>query len=121
MTLSTAAEVSHIHDDAMRPGLRYGRARGAVVLREISDASGDSSGPSDSEPDPSSDDNECSSEDELDRSCTRKNIPWDEIDEQRLLVYNKEGKPWKWIFQKFLTRTPPAVRTRLDMIKARAK
>lgn len=44
----------------------------------------------------------------------RKNIPWDEIDEQR-------GKHWSWIFGKFPTRTPPAVRTRWNMIGPRVE
>jgi hypothetical protein len=51
----------------------------------------------------------------------RKNIPWGELDEQRLLAYKKEGKPWSWIFRKFPGRTPGAVRTRLNMVQARVK
>jgi hypothetical protein len=47
----------------------------------------------------------CSSEDELGRSGSRINVPWDPIDEQRLLAYKKEGKSWKWIFRQFLGRT----------------
>jgi hypothetical protein len=46
----------------------------------------DDDGLSDSDPDPSSDDDGCFSEDKQDRSSMRKNIPWDEIDEQRLLA-----------------------------------
>jgi hypothetical protein len=51
-------------------------------------------GLSDSDPALSSDDGGCSSEDELGRSSTRKNTPWDAIDEQRLLAYKKEDKSW---------------------------
>jgi hypothetical protein len=65
----------------------------------------------------------CSGDDEPEQSCSsaRKNIPWDEIDEQRLRVYREEGKAWKWIFQKFPTRTPPAIRTRWNMIQHRSE
>jgi hypothetical protein len=45
------------------------------------------------------------------------NIPWGVLDEQRLLAWKKEGKPWKWIFKKFLGRTPAAVRTRWTMVQ----
>jgi hypothetical protein len=34
-------------------------------------------------------------------SSTRKYSPWSIPDEQRLLAFKKEGKPWKWIFRKF--------------------
>lgn len=78
-------------------------------------------GLSDSDPDLSSDDDGCSSEDEQRRSSTRKNIPWDPIDEQRLLAYRKEGKPWDWIFGKFPGRTRPAVRTRWNMVRLRGE
>jgi hypothetical protein len=29
------------------------------------------------------------------------NIPWEPVDEQRLLAYKKEDKSWGWIFGKF--------------------
>ena len=32
-------------------------------------------------------------------SSGKKNISWDQIDEQRLQVYKEEGKLWKWIFR----------------------
>jgi hypothetical protein len=63
----------------------------------------------------------CYNEDEQHRSTTRKHIPWDEIDEQRLRVYKEEGKAWKWIFKKFPARTEPAIRMRWTMIQQRAK
>jgi len=75
---------------------------------------------SDSDPDVSSDGDGCSSEDELGCSGTRMNIPWDPVDEQRLLAYKKEGKPWKWIFRQFLGRTQAAVRTRLNIVRKSA-
>lgn len=81
----------------------------------------DDDGLSDSDPNPSSDDDGCSSEDKQDRLSMRKNIPWGELDEQRLLAYKKEGKPWSWIFRKFPGRTPGAVRTRLNMVQGRVK
>ena len=97
-------------------------AAGAVAPREGEPSSSDGDGGlSDSDPDSSSDDNGCSSEDEQGRSSTRKNIPWDPIDEQRLLAYRKEDKPWSWIFQQFPNRTPPAVRTRLNIVRLRGE
>jgi hypothetical protein len=48
---------------------------------------------SDSDSESSSDDDECSTEDEQRRSSTRKNVPWEDLDEQRLLAYMKEEKP----------------------------
>jgi hypothetical protein len=38
------------------------------------------------------------------------NVPWSDLDEQRLLAYKKEGQPWSWIFKKFKGRTHGAVR-----------
>jgi hypothetical protein len=35
------------------------------------------------------------SKDKQKLSSMRKNIPWEGIDEQRLLAYRKEGKPWE--------------------------
>jgi hypothetical protein len=35
------------------------------------------------------------------------NIPWDPVDEQRLLAYKKEGKSWKWIFRQFSGKSQP--------------
>jgi hypothetical protein len=63
----------------------------------------------------------CASEDKLGRSGTRMNIPWDPVDEQRLLAYKKEGKSWKWIFRKLPGRTQPAVRTRLTIVQSRGE
>jgi hypothetical protein len=96
----TAAEANRVHGDATRSQLRCGRAVDAAEVVA----------PRGSEPS-SSDDDGCSSEDEQRRSSTRKNIPWDPIDEQRLLVYKKEGKSWDWIFGKFEGRTKAAIRT----------
>jgi hypothetical protein len=76
----------------------------------------------DSDPDVSSDDDGCSSEAEKQGGLSvRINIPWDPVDEQRLLAYKKEGKPWKWIFRQFPGRTQPAVRTRLNIVQARGE
>jgi hypothetical protein len=75
----------------------------------------------DSDPDVGSDGDGCSSEDELGCSGTRINIPWDPVDEQRLLAYKKEGKSWDWIFKKFLDRTRPAVCTRWTIVQRRGE
>jgi hypothetical protein len=70
---------------------------------------------SDSNPDLSSDDDGCSSEGEFGRSGSNMNIPWDALDEQRLLAW-KEGKSWQWIFCKF-----PGRSTRLNIVPARGE
>jgi hypothetical protein len=90
---------------------------------EPSSSDDDESGLSDSDPELGSDGDGdgYSSEDELGRSGTRMNVPWDPIDEQRLLAYKKEGKSWKWIFRQFPGRTQPAVRTRLNIVQARGE
>jgi len=75
---------------------------------------------SDSDPDLSSDGDAYSGK-KMQGSSTRMNIPWDPIDEQRLLVYRKEGKSWDWIFRKFPGRTRPAIRTRWNMIRPRGE
>ena len=74
---------------------------------------------SNSDAESSSDHDTCSGEDEQALSSTRKNITWDDIDEQRLLAYKKESKSWGWIFGKFPSRTQPAIRTRWNMLRPR--
>ena len=119
--VSTAAETGRIHKDATRPRPQHGKAMHAQPLASqgsepsSSDDDGDSS---DSDPALSSDDDGCSSKDKQGLS-TRINIPWSDLDEQRLLAYKKEGKSWDWIFKKFSGRTPAAVRTRWNMIRPR--
>jgi hypothetical protein len=124
--LSTAAEAGLILDDATRTRPQYGRAVQAEALvsqgSEPASSDKDESGLSDSDPDVSSDDDGCSSEAEKQGGLSvRINIPWDPVDEQRLLAYKKEGKPWKWIFRQFPGRTQPAVRTRLNIVQARGE
>jgi hypothetical protein len=108
----------------MRTRLQHGRAvdGGAIASRgSESSSSGDDGGLNDSDPDSSSNDDGCSSEDEQRRLSTRKHSPWSTLDEQRLLAYKKEGESWRWIFRKFPTRTPAAVRTRWTMVRARVE
>ncbi|KAH8760019.1 hypothetical protein BGZ57DRAFT_932085 [Hyaloscypha finlandica] len=84
---------------------------GALALRGSEpSSSNDDGGLSDSDPELGSDGDRdgCSSEDELSCSGTRMNVPWDPIDEQRLLAYKKERKSWKWIFRQFPGRTQAA-------------
>jgi hypothetical protein len=121
--LSTTAEAGRTHKDATRTRPKHVKATHAQALasqrREplSSDDDGDSS---DSDPDLSSDDDRCSSGDKQGLS-TGVNIPWDPVDEQRLLAWKKEDKSWKWIFRKFPGRTQQAVRQRLSMVKRRVK
>jgi hypothetical protein len=119
-TVSTA-EGGHIHRSTTRTRPQDGRAvdAGALASRSKPSSSDDDGGLSDSDPGSSSDDNRCSSKDEQGRSSTSKHSRWSPIDEQRLLAYKKEDKPWSWIFKKFPGRTPPAVRTRWNMLRTR--
>ena len=108
----------------MHTRLQHGRAvDGGAIASRGSEPSNidDDGGLSDSDPDSSSYDDGCSSEDEQRCPSTRKHSPWSTLDEQRLLAYKKEGKSWRWIFRKFPTRTPAAVRTRWTMVQARVE
>jgi hypothetical protein len=67
---------------------------------KLSSSNEDESQLNDSDLDISSDDEEYSSEDESYPS-TRMNILWGKLDEQRLLAWKKEGKPWDWNFYSF--------------------
>ncbi|TAQ85113.1 hypothetical protein B7494_g6565 [Chlorociboria aeruginascens] len=124
---SITAEAGRDHVDATRTRPQDGKAvdAGAFISRgsEPSSSDVDESGLSDSDPELGSDcdSDGCSSEDELSRSGSRMNVPWDPIDEQRLLAYKKEGKSWKWIFRQFPSRTQPAVRTRLNIVQAKGE
>jgi hypothetical protein len=124
---SITAEAGRDHVDATRTRPQDSKAvdAGAFISRgsEPSSSDDDESGLSDSDPELGSDcdSDGCSSEDELGRSGSRMNVPWDPIDEQRLLAYKKEGKSWKWIFRQFPGRTQPAVRTRLNIVQARGE
>jgi hypothetical protein len=121
--LSRTVEANCVFDNAPSTTLQYSKAVGAgILLSEESEpsSSNDESGLSDSDPDLSSDDDACSSKKKKGFSI-RMNIPWDPIDEQRLLAYKKEGKSWKWIFRQFPGRSQPAVRTRLNIVQARGE
>ena len=110
--LSTTAEAGRDHVDATRTGPRLGRAVDARALasRRSEPSSSNDDGLSDSDSESSSDGDGCSAEDEQGRSSTRKNVPWEDLDEQRLLA-GKEEQPWKWIFSKFPGRTDPVYRS----------
>ncbi|TVY45315.1 hypothetical protein LSUB1_G000956 [Lachnellula subtilissima] len=93
------------------PVITISRTSGPMAVR-LSD-----SGLGDSDPKSSGDDAGFLSEDDQGRLSTDKHSRWSDLDEQRLLVYKKEGKPWGWIFKKLSGRTPAAVRTRWSMIR----
>jgi hypothetical protein len=99
---------------------QHGRAVkvGTIASQDSERSSDDDSGLSDSD---LSSDEERYSSDKAGRSSTRMHSPWSALDEQRLLGYKKENKPWSWIFRKFPNRTPPAVRTRWNMIQEKAE
>lgn len=99
----------------------HGRPVRAFVERRSTAEISDNDSLSDSGSDTSKDSDGCRSEDEQGGPIPRKNVPWGEIDEQRLRVYKEEGKPWKWIFKKFPGRTEPAIRTRWTIIHQRAE
>jgi hypothetical protein len=109
-TLSShVSRTRHVHGPPVR----------AVAERRSTAEISDSDSLSDSDSDASSDNDGCRSEDEQGGPSPRKNVPWGELDEQRLRVYKEEGKPWKWIFKKFPGRTEPAIRTRWTIIQQR--
>jgi hypothetical protein len=121
--LSPTVEANRVFDNAPSATLQHSKAADAgALLSEGSEpsSSDDESGLSDSDPDLSSDDDACSSK-KKQGSSTRMNIPWEPVDEQRLLAYKKEDKSWEWIFKKFPGRTPAAVRTRWTMLQHRVK
>lgn len=95
---------------------------GASASRDDEQSNDDDSGLSDSDYDLSNSDNDESlTENEQRPSSTRRNNPWSALEDQRLLAYRKEDKPWKWIFQKFPGRTTDAVRMRWSMVRPRAE
>ena len=119
--LSPTVEANCVFDNAPSTSLQHSKAvdAGALLSEESEPStSDDKSGLSDSNPDLSSDDDACSSK-KKQGSSIRMNIPWDPVDEQRLLAYKKEGKSWKWIFRQFPGRSQPAVRTRLNIVQGR--
>ena len=124
--LSTTVEAGRDYVDTTRTGPQYDNR--AVDSRTVASrrcgpsSSNDDGGSSDSDPDVSSDDDGCSSEAEKQSGLSaRMNIPWDPVDEQRLVAWKKEGKPWDWIFKKFPGRTHPAIRTRWSMVRPRSE
>jgi len=119
---SITAEAGRDRVNATRTRPQDGKAvdAGPFTSRGSEPSSGDDDGGlSNSDSESSSDDDGCSSAGEQGRSSTRKNVPWEDLDEQRLLAYMKEEKPWKWIFPKFPGRTHAAIRTRWNMIRPR--
>jgi hypothetical protein len=115
-TLPRHASAHNPNNHIARTRLVHGRPVRAVAERRSTAGIGDDGSLSDSDSDASSDNNGCRSEDEQDSASLRKNVPWGEIDEQRLRVYKEEGKAWRWIFKKFPGRTEPAIRTRWTII-----
>jgi len=110
-TLLTAAEASATHRDVTHTRLQLGRAADTRTL--MSQGSSD-----DSDAESTSG---CLSEAEQGHSSTSKQRRWPDLDEQRLLVYKKEGKSWDWIFGKFPCRTRPAIRTRWNIVRLRGE
>ena len=123
-TLSTMAAVSPTERDTTcsRPKLGEAACTKASGLHRNEPSLREEDGClSDSGSDLSSDDEGCSSYGERLPSSMRMNISWDPIDEQRLLAFKKEDKPWSWIFRRFPSRTPAAVRTRWNMLRPRGE
>jgi len=97
-THDSAASVRHWHGKAVDAGAT------ASPGSELS-SNDDDSDSSNSDPDLSSDDDEDSSAAEQRRSSASKQSRWSDLDERRLLAYEKAGKSWEWIFCKFPGRT----------------
>jgi hypothetical protein len=88
-TLSTTAEAGRDHVNAKRTRPQQGRAVDAGALasrRSEPSSSDDDSGLSDSDSESSND------EDELGCSGTRMNVPWEDLDEQRLRTWKTRGQ-----------------------------
>ncbi|PVH70782.1 hypothetical protein DL98DRAFT_123601 [Cadophora sp. DSE1049] len=121
-TPSTTTEAGRDYVDVMCTRPQDGRAvdtRGFSSWRsELSSSDDDEGGSSDSDTDLG---DEYSSEDEPGHSGTRTNVPWDRLDELRLLAYKKENRPWDWILTKFPGRTETAVRQRVSIARNRGK
>jgi hypothetical protein len=85
--LSTTAEAGRGHVEATRTRPKHVKATHAQALASQREplSSDDDGDLSDSDPNLSSDDDRCSSKDDQGLS-TRANIPWDLLDEQRLLA-----------------------------------
>ena len=91
MTASATAEASPTHR-ARRIQLQHGTAVNAEAItsqRSKPFSLDDDGGLSDSDPDPSSSDDGCSSEGEQRRSHTSKHSRWSDLDEQRFLASRK--------------------------------
>lgn len=90
-TVSTSAEAGRPHKDPTwirpQPGTAT-HAQALALQGGEPSSSNDDGGLSDSDPDLSSDDDGCSSKDDQGLS-TQVNIPWDPVDEQRLLAWRK--------------------------------
>jgi len=113
-TLSPTVEANRVFDNVPSAALRHSKVvdTGALSSEESKLPSSDNeSCLSNSDSNLSSDGDACSRK-RKQGSSTRINIPWEPVDEQRLLAYKKEDKPWEWIFNKFPGRTQAAVRTR---------
>jgi hypothetical protein len=119
-TVLSATEAGRTHKGATRTRPQPGKAipAQALVLQGSEPSCSDNDGGfSDSDPDFSSDDDRCWSKYGQSLS-TRVNLPWDPVQEQRLLAWRKEGKPWKWIIDQFKgSRTEHAIRQRVSIVK----
>ena len=122
-TVAIAAEAGRKYVEATRTQRQHSTAvdTEALSLQESKPSISDDDGLSDSDPESSSDDDGCWGGNAQGCSSTRMNIPWEAVDEQRLLAYKKEKKPWDWIFGKFPGRTRPAIRTRWNMVRPRVE
>jgi len=95
-----------------------------TLAKAISDSDGDSDdghySMDDLDQDDGDDDDNNGHDSDLDESVKGwGNRRWEPLEEQRLLAWRKEEKPWKWIFRKFPARTEGAVRVRWHMLKDR--
>lgn len=68
----------------------------------------------------SDDSSDAESEQSLAEASEANPRTWKPRDLKRLRGYVDEGRPWKWIFRQFPTRTEGAVRVRWSMIKSKA-
>jgi hypothetical protein len=94
-----------------------------TTTKDAETVESDTNGDDDNDNDDGKDDDRCSTGYSTTSSYVRapRNVPWREIEDQQLLAYRRENKPWDWIFQKFPNRSKAAVRMRASKILRRSK
>ena len=110
--------VSYTNSEKRTRATRFRNTHAKPTDTADSDGNSDDSHYSIDELDDDDDDND-GQDGDLDAEKGWGHRRWEPLEEQRLLAWNKEGKPWKWIFKQLPSRTEGAVRVRFHMLKHR--